>query len=221
MAASHGDIALSRHAFFYFFGLYAWGAFKKLVLWLLIITVAYTSYQLFKSTKVFGASDAELTKAFLEPLPRVGGFFTVFIGIYALIRAIIATRTTHYSMTPKGIIIETGWWTRRTVVVDYAQIQKMTIVTNPFDRAFQARYIYLDLIGGTAGVALEAVNADAVSDIQGKLSIAAPQAAPRLTASKAPAKKPAIKAKAKPKPKKSSTKQKSAAKSKPKTTRKS
>lgn len=189
MAVSHGDIALSRHAFFYFFGLYAWGIFKKLVLWLLILTVAYTSYQLFKSTKVFGASDAELTQAFLEPLPRVGAGFAIFIGIYSLIRAVIATRSTHYSMTPKGIIIETGWWTRRTVIVDYAQIQKMTIVTNPFDRAFKARYIYLDLIGGSAGVALEAVNADAVADIQGKLSIAAPKTAPRLSNSKAPAKK--------------------------------
>ena len=190
MAVSHGDIALSRHAFFYFFGLYAWSIFKKLVLWLLILTVAYTSYQLFKSTKVFGASDAELAQAFLEPLPRVGAGFAIFIGIYSLIRAVIATRSTHYSMTPKGIIIETGWWTRRTVIVDYAQIQKMTIVTNPFDRAFKARYIYLDLIGGSAGVALEAVNADAVADIQGKLSIAAPKTAPRLSTSKGPAKKP-------------------------------
>lgn len=208
-----GTIALSRRAFLYFFGLYAWGMFKKLFFWVLVLTVAYTSYQLFKSTKVFGASDAEIARAFAAPLPRVAGAFAIFIVSYATIRAIIATRTTNYALTAKGVIVETGWWTRRTIIVDYSQIQKMTIVTNPFDRMFQARYIYLDLIGGTAGVALEAVDADAVANIQGKLSIAAPvtpqlitkpsPVTKKLPAQKLPSTQAKVKSKAKPKPKKS------------------
>jgi membrane protein YdbS with pleckstrin-like domain len=164
-------IQLSKRAFFYFFGYHFWEAFKKYVLWMLVITVAITAVNLIRSAQIFGMPDSEIATAFLAPLPRVAAGFLAVVMIYALIRAIVSTLTTKYAFTPKGVVIQSGWPTRRTTIVDYAHIQKMTIVSNLFDRMLNATYVQLDLIGGAPGVLLEAVDAQAVKNIQEKLSI--------------------------------------------------
>lgn len=174
MAQTVATIELSRRAFLYFAGYYAWQFFRKLVFIVLIIMVAITAYRLIGSAQVFGMADTEIAKAFTAPLPKVAGVFFIFTCVYAIFRAGIATKTTKYTLTRKGLIVETGGWSHKTTVVDYAQIQKMTIVTNPFDRIFHARYIYLDMIGGGSGVILEAVDAEAVDTIQARLTTISP-----------------------------------------------
>lgn len=174
MVQTAATIKLSNRAFFYFAGYFAWQFFRKLVFIVLIAVVAVTAYRLIGSAQVFGMADTEIAKEFAAPLPRVAAIFLMFTGIYAVIRASIATKTTKYTLTRKGLIVETGWWSHKTTVVDYAQIQKMTIVTNPFDRIFHARYIYLDMIGGGSGVILEAVDAEAVDTIQARLTTIPP-----------------------------------------------
>jgi uncharacterized membrane protein YdbT with pleckstrin-like domain len=164
-------IQLSKRALLYFFGYHFWEAFKKFVLWMLVITVAITAVGLIRSAQIFGMPDSEIATAFLAPLPRVAAAFLAVVMIYALIRAIVSTLTTKYAFTPKGVVIQSGWPTRRTTIVDYAHIQKMTIVSNLFDRMLNATYVQLDLIGGAPGVLLEAVDAQAVKNIQEKLSI--------------------------------------------------
>ena len=136
--------------------------------------VAVTAYRLIGSAEVFGMADTEIAKAFAAPLPKVAAIFFLVTCAYAIIRASIASKTTKYTLTRKGLIVETGWWSRKTTIVDYAQIQKMTIVTNQFDRIFHARYIYLDMIGGGSGVILEAVDAAAVDTIQARLTTISP-----------------------------------------------
>lgn len=133
--------------------------------------VAATAIGLIRSAQIFGMADDEIARAFLAPLPRVAAGFLALITLYALLRAVVSTLSTKYAFTPKGVVIQTGWPTRRTTIVDYSHIQKMTIVSNPFDRMLRAAYVQLDLIGGAPGVLLEAVDAQAVKDIQQKLSI--------------------------------------------------
>ncbi len=164
-------IKLSKWSLLYFFGYHWWAALKKLILWVLVITVAITAIGLIRSTHIFGMADNEIARAFLAPLPRVCAAFLALITIYALLRAVISTLSTKYAFTPKGVVIQSGWPTRRTTIVDYGHIQKMTIVSNPFDRLLRATYIQLDLIGGAPGVLLEAVDSRAVKDVQAKLSI--------------------------------------------------
>lgn len=224
MAQTAATIQLSNRAFFYFAGYYAWQFFRKLVFIVLIIMVAVTAYRLIGSAQVFGMADTEIAKAFAAPLPMVAGVFFILTCAYAVIRASIASKTTKYTLTRKGLIVETGWWSHKTTIVDYAQIQKMTIVTNQFDRIFHARYIYLDMIGGGSGVILEAVDAAAVDIIQARLTTISPAlittpktkaltsktAKPRAknmpkATTKTPAKKTA--SKAKPKLKKKATPQ--------------
>ncbi len=165
------SIKLSRRALLYFFGYHWWAAFKKLILWVLILIVAATALSLIRSAQIFGMADGDIAKAFLSPLPRALAAFLALITMYALIRALVSAKSTKYAFTPKGVVIQSGWPTRRTTIVDYNHIQKMTIVSNPFDRMLRAAYVQLDLIGGAPGVLLEAVDAQAVKDIQAKLSI--------------------------------------------------
>lgn len=165
------SIKLSKRALLYFFGYHWWAAFKKLFLWVLIFMVAATALSLIRSAQIFGMADGDIAQAFLSPLPRVLAGFVALITVYALIRAIVSAKSTKYAFTPKGVVIQSGWPTRRTTIVDYGHIQKMTIVSNPFDRMLRAAYVQLDLIGGAPGVLLEAVDAQAVKDIQEKLSI--------------------------------------------------
>ncbi|MDQ5944552.1 MAG: Bacterial domain [Patescibacteria group bacterium] len=165
------SIQLSKRALLYFFGYHWWAAFKKLILWVLILIVATTALGLIRSAEIFGMADEDIAKSFLNPMPRSLAAFLAIITVYALIRAIISTKSTKYAFTPKGVVIQSGWPTRRTTIVDYGHIQKMTIVSNPFDRMLRAAYVQLDLIGGAPGVLLEAVDAQAVKDIQEKLSI--------------------------------------------------
>lgn len=185
-------IPRSRRAFWYHLGYYFWRAFKKLIFWVVFFTVALTAIDLIRKSKAFGISDSEMAKAFLEPFREVLPIFVGIILVYAIIRAIIATFNTFYDLTPSGILVRTGWWTKRTVIVSYDQIQKMTIVANPFDRVLKSTYIYLDLIGGGLGISLEAVDAKAVTDLQQKLTTVT---VPRLTtapnADTTPAKLPA------------------------------
>jgi len=163
-------IKLSRWAFLYFFGYHWWSTFKKFILWVLIIMVGATAISLIRSAKIFGMADQDIARAFLSPLPRVMAVFLVAISLYSLLRAIISAFTTNYTFTPKGVVIQAGWPTRRTTIVDYGHIQKMTIVSNPFDRFLKSSYVQLDLIGGAPGVLLEAVDSKVAEDIQEKLS---------------------------------------------------
>jgi membrane protein YdbS with pleckstrin-like domain len=170
-SAKDTSIKLSKRALLYFFGYHWLAAFKKLILWVLILIVAATALSLIRSAQIFGMADADIAKAFLSPFPRALTAFLAVITVYALIRAIVSAKSTKYAFTPKGVVIQSGWPTRRTTIVDYSHIQKMTIVSNPFDRMLRAAYVQLDLIGGAPGVLLEAVDAQAVKDIQVKLSI--------------------------------------------------
>lgn len=163
-------IALSKRAFFYFATYHFWQFFKKVVWYALIAMVAITAYRLISSSRIFGMSDAEIAREFAAPLPMVALAVCGATLLYGIIRGVMSAKTTHYTASSRGLIIETGWWTRKTVILDYSQIQKMTIVTNPFDRIFHSRYIYLELIGGGPGVILEAVNAAAVESIQKRLT---------------------------------------------------
>lgn len=200
--AKDTSIKLSRRALLYFFGYHWWAAFKKLILWVLILIVAVTALSLIRSAQIFGMADGDIAKAFLSPFPRALAVFLAAITVYALIRAIVSAKSTKYAFTPKGVVIQSGWPTRRTTIVDYSHIQKMTIVSNPFDRMLRAAYVQLDLIGGAPGVLLEAVDAQAVKDIQAKLSI--PNNA--LLAAVTPPLEKAIETKAsKPKPNKKNT----------------
>lgn len=164
-------IQLSRRAVLYFFGYHWWAAFKKLFLWVLILIVAITALSLTRSAQIFGMADGDIAKAFIAPLPYTLVIFISVITVYALLRAVISAKTTKYAFTPKGVVIQSGWPTRRTTIVDYAHIQKMTIVSNSFDRMLRAAYVQLDLIGGAPGILLEAVDSRAVNDIQERLSI--------------------------------------------------
>jgi len=163
-------IKLSRWAFLYFFGYHWWSTFKKFILWVLIIMVGVTAIGLIRSAKIFGMADQDIARAFLSPLPRVMAIFLVAISLYSLLRAIISAFTTNYTFTPKGVVIRAGWPTRRTTIIDYGHIQKMTIVSNPFDRFLKSSYVQLDLIGGAPGILLEAVDSKVAEDIQEKLS---------------------------------------------------
>lgn len=221
MAQATATIKLSNRAFFYFAGYYAWQFFRKLVFIVLIIMVAVTAYRLIGSAQVFGMADTEIAKAFAAPLPTVAGVFFLFTCVYAIIRASIAAKTTKYTLTRKGLIVETGWWSHKTTIVDYTQIQKMTIVTNQFDRIFHARYIYLDMIGGGSGVILEAVDAEAVDTIQARLTtispalIASPKTKALASKIAVPRAKKIAKAPSKTPAKKTTSKTKSKSKKKP------
>lgn len=164
-------IPLSHRASFYFFMYFWWVAFKKLILWTLIAVVAITAIGLIRNTQIFGMSDQDIARAFIRPLPHAFATLVIIISVYSLVRSIISSRTTKYIFSAKSVIIQSGWPTRRTTIVDYTQIQKMTIVSNPLDRALQATYVQLDLVGGAPGVLLEAVDDRAIKDIQKKLSL--------------------------------------------------
>lgn len=213
--AKDTSIKLSRRALLYFFGYHWWAAFKKLILWVLILVVAATALSLIRSAQIFGMADGDIAKAFLTPFPRALAAFLVIISLYALIRAIVSAKSTKYAFTPKGVVIQSGWPTRRTTIVDYSHIQKMTIVSNPFDRMLRAAYVQLDLIGGAPGVLLEAVDAQAVKDIQAKLSI--PNNA-LLAAVTPPLEKPIETKKIQPKPEKKNVAKPKTGKKKPVTT---
>ncbi len=210
-------IPRSPRAFWYHLGYFFTRSVKNLLFWVIFVTVAITAFRLIRSAKAFGISDAEIAQAFLEPFNIVLPVFFGSILLYAIIRGIISTLTTRYNLTPQGILLETGWWTKRTVIVSYDQIQKMTIVANPYDRMLRSSYIYLDLIGGGYGISLEAVDAKAVGDLQKKLTgssaprLSTKSAPKKLTSSKPAQKKTATKKKAtqslKRKSRRSSTKQ--------------
>lgn len=73
-------------------------------------------------------------------------------------------------------MLELGWLTRTTTVVSFEQIQRMTIVSNPYDRLLKAAYINLDLIGGANSIQLEAIDKTSVEDLYDVLANARMQA---------------------------------------------
>lgn len=165
------SIPLSSRAFWYFLGYHTWQAIRRWTLWVIVLGVAVTSFGLIKTGQISGMNDKQIASAFLDGV--LPAFTVLVIGsvLYALIRATIATFTTRYHLARQGILTEVGWLTKRTTIINYDQIQKMTIVANPFDRVLGSAYIHLDLIGGGQGVALEAIDAKAVSNLQQKLSL--------------------------------------------------
>ncbi|MEI7818775.1 MAG: PH domain-containing protein [bacterium] len=180
---SSAEIKLSPRAFLYFLGYFAWKVFAKFILWLFIGTAAAISISLIRSNKIYGMSDKELGLAFISPLPFVFGAFILVILIYAVGRSLIATYKTHYSLTPRGVMLESGWLTRTTTLITFEQIQKMTVISNPYDRIFKSAYIHLDLMGGGNGVDLEAVDHSVVADLRDILS--QPDERPMLSGTKA------------------------------------
>lgn len=173
MARSHTPttIALSSRAFWYFLGYHTWQAIRRWALWIIVLCVAVTSFGLIKTGQISGMNDKQIASAFLSGIIPALTILVIGAAIYGLIRATMATFTTRYHLTRQGIMTEVGWLTQRTTIVNYDQIQKMTIVANPFDRVLGSAYIHLDLIGGGQGVALEAIDAKAVSNLQQRLSL--------------------------------------------------
>ena len=170
------EITLSKRAFWYFYGYHAWQVIKKFGLWIVILTVAGTSVNLIRTAKIFGMSDAELAVAFLKPVPYVAAGFAAAVILYGLIRGLTSTLTTKYRLTPQGVMLELGWMNRTTTLVSFEQIQRMTIVSNPYDRMLKASYINLDLIGGANAIQLEAIDKSAVEDLYEVLAASRMQA---------------------------------------------
>ncbi|MCC7543688.1 PH domain-containing protein [bacterium] len=170
------EITLSKRAFWYFFGYHAWQVIKKFGLWTVIATAAGTSVNLIRTAKIFGMSDGELGLAFLRPAPYVAACFVTAVVLHGMIRGLISTLSTKYRLTPQGVMLELGWLTRTTTVVSFEQIQRMTIVSNPYDRLLKAAYINLDLIGGANSIQLEAIDKTSVEDLYDVLANARMQA---------------------------------------------
>lgn len=163
------SISLSKYAFWYFLGYHAWQVVRKLTLWVVVLTIAVTAFGLIKTGQISGMNDQQIAVQFASPLPRVLLVIASLALVYGLLRATIATLTTRYNLTRQGIMTQSGWITRKTTIVSYSQIQKMTIVANPYDRIFKSAYIYLDLVGGATGISLEAIDSKAVQNLQAKL----------------------------------------------------
>lgn len=170
------EIMLSKRAFWYFFGYHAWQVIKKFGLWVVIATAAGTSVNLIRTGKIFGMSDGELGVAFLKPVPYVAAGFVTAVVLYGVIRGLISTLSTKYRLTPQGVMLELGWMNRTTTLVSFEQIQRMTIVSNPYDRMLKASYINLDLIGGANAIQLEAIDKSAVEDLYEVLAASRMQA---------------------------------------------
>ncbi|MBP9827022.1 PH domain-containing protein [Candidatus Saccharibacteria bacterium] len=169
MSTSGTSINLSSRAWFYFFGYHFYQILKKYAFWVLMASVLLTTYRIIRTSQVFGMSEKDMALAYLEPLPIFAKWFIAIVGLLAIVKAVVQTFSTHYNLTRSGLVVESGLITKHTTIVALDQIQKITIISNPFDRLLKTAYLHVDLIGGAPGIGLEAIDADTVRDIRGKL----------------------------------------------------
>jgi len=169
--AQDNSIKLSKYAYGYFLGYYFWNIVKRFTILILMVTTVWAAVGLIRTGNAFGASDSEILSAFARPLPRVFLIFGAVAFVYALIRATVDYKFNRYTVSPQGLIIETGFLTKHITVVSYAHIQKMTIVANPFDRILKSTTIHIELVGLSAGtVALEGVDIEFAKQFQAKIA---------------------------------------------------
>lgn len=164
-------IELSSRAFWYFLGYYIWNIIKRYTIGLFVITTVGSSVSLIRSGRALGASDSELLTTWAKPLPKVIPIYLGLVLFYSLIRAITDIKCNRYTLSPQGLVIETGFLSKHITVVSYAHIQKMTIVANPFDRLLRATTVHIELVGhSVAPIALEAVDISFAKEFQQQLS---------------------------------------------------
>lgn len=169
--AKISKIELSPRAFWYFLGYYIWNVLKRYTIALLVITTVWSSVGLIRSGRALGASDGELLTTWTKPLPKVIPVYLGLIFIYSLIRAITDIKCNRYTLSPQGLVIETGFLSKHITVVAYAHIQKMTIVANPFDRLLRSTTVHIELVGHSAApIALEGVDISFAKEFQQQLS---------------------------------------------------